>query len=63
MLIYNFFINRAYVSIMPRPKHFGKTLNLSMIENIFDIQKHDSIIKLVIVFTGKVPYIKKLTGK
>ena len=27
---------------MPRPKRFGKTLNLSMIEYFFDIDKKDS---------------------
>ncbi len=27
---------------MPRPKRFGKTLNLSMIEHFFDINKKDS---------------------
>ncbi len=28
--------------LMPRPKRFGKTLNLSMIEHFFDIQKQES---------------------
>ena len=42
MLIYDFFEKEAYVSLMPRPKRFGKTLNLSMIEHFFDIQKPDS---------------------
>jgi hypothetical protein len=28
--------------LMPRPKRFGKTLNLSMIEYFFDIQKSTS---------------------
>jgi len=42
MLIYDFFTQGAYISLMPRPKRFGKTLNLSMIEHFFDIQKTDS---------------------
>ena len=42
MLIYDLFDQGAYISLMPRPKRFGKTLNLSMIEHFFDIQKPDS---------------------
>ena len=42
MLIYDFFQKGAYVSLIPRPKRFGKTLNLSMIEHFFDIRKPDS---------------------
>ena len=42
MFIYDFFTKSAYISLMPRPKRFGKTLNLSMIEHFFDIQKQDS---------------------
>ncbi len=38
-LIYDFFTHGAYISLMPRPKRFGKTLNLSMIEHFFDAQK------------------------
>ena len=41
-LIYDFFTHGAYISLMPRPKRFGKTLNLSMIEHFFDKQKTDS---------------------
>ena len=41
-LIYDFFTHGAYISLMPRPKRFGKTLNLSMIEHFFDIQKTNS---------------------
>ncbi|MEA3443664.1 MAG: AAA family ATPase, partial [Bacteroidota bacterium] len=44
MLIYDFFKSTSYISLMPRPKRFGKTLNLSMIENFFDIRKKDSAI-------------------
>ena len=39
MLIYNFYHNENDIILMPRPKRFGKTLNLSMIEHFFDIQK------------------------
>ena len=42
MLIFDLFTQGAYISLMPRPKRFGKTLNLSMIEHFFDIQKPDS---------------------
>ncbi len=41
MLIYDLFTKGAYISLMPRPKRFGKTLNLSMIEYFFDIQKKE----------------------
>jgi hypothetical protein len=41
-LIYDFFTHGAYISLMPRPKRFGKTLNLSMIEHFFDTQKKKS---------------------
>jgi len=42
MLIKDFFESGSYILLMPRPKRFGKTLNLSMIEYFFDIQKQDS---------------------
>ncbi|MEA3451120.1 MAG: AAA family ATPase, partial [Bacteroidota bacterium] len=42
MLIYELFWQGAYISLIPRPKRFGKTLNLSMIEHFFDIQKPES---------------------
>ena len=42
MLIYDFYNNENDIILMPRPKRFGKTLNLSMIENFFDIQKPES---------------------
>ena len=42
MLIYDLFEQGAYISLMPRPKRFGKTLNLSMIEHFFDINKSGS---------------------
>ncbi len=42
MLIKDFFEDSSYTLLMPRPKRFGKTLNLSMIEHFFDIQKPDN---------------------
>ncbi len=42
MLIKDFLENSSYTLLMPRPKRFGKTLNLSMIEHFFDIQKQKS---------------------
>ena len=41
-LIKDFFENSSYTLLIPRPKRFGKTLNLSMIEHFFDINKKDS---------------------
>jgi len=41
-LIYEFFTSSSYISLMPRPKRFGKTLNLSMLEYFFDITKKES---------------------
>ncbi len=40
-LIYDFFTSSSYISLMPRPKRFGKTLNLSMIEYFFDVNTKD----------------------
>jgi hypothetical protein len=42
MFIKDFFEDSSYTLLIPRPKRFGKTLNLSMIEHFFDIQKPDS---------------------
>ncbi len=42
MLIKEFFEDNSYTLLIPRPKRFGKTLNLSMIEHFFDIQKPES---------------------
>ncbi len=42
MLIYDFYNNEDDILLIPRPKRFGKTLNLSMIEHFFDIQKPES---------------------
>ncbi len=42
MLIKQFYDNSNYVLLIPRPKRFGKTLNLSMIEHFFDIRKPES---------------------
>ncbi len=40
-LIYDFHHHSNDVVLFPRPKRFGKTLNLSMIEYFYDIQKQD----------------------
>ncbi len=42
ILIKEFYDNGDYVVILPRPRRFGKTLNLSMIEHFFDISKKES---------------------
>lgn len=41
-LIYEFYNSANDVVLMPRPKRFGKTLNLSMIAHFFDIQKPEN---------------------
>ena len=41
-LIYDFYYSANDIILIPRPKRFGKTLNLSMIEHFFDINKKDS---------------------
>ena len=41
-LIYEFYHNANDILLIPRPKRFGKTLNLSMIEYFFDIRKPES---------------------
>ncbi len=43
LFIKDFITGNSYVSLMPRPKRFGKTLNLSMIEHFFDIQQPENI--------------------
>ncbi len=42
MLIDDFYHNGNDIMLIPRPKRFGKTLNLSMIEHFFDVQKSES---------------------
>ena len=42
MFVKEFFEDSSYTLLIPRPKRFGKTLNLSMIEYFFDIQKPES---------------------
>ncbi len=42
LFIKEFFTSGSYVSLMPRPKRFGKTLNLSMIEHFFDIRQPEN---------------------
>ncbi|MCB9348866.1 MAG: AAA family ATPase [Lewinellaceae bacterium] len=39
LLIKEFHENGDKVLLIPRPRRFGKTLNLSMIEHFFDINK------------------------
>ncbi len=43
LFIKEFFENASDIILMPRPKRFGKTLNLSMLEHFFDIQKSENI--------------------
>ena len=42
LLIKEFIESNSYVLLMPRPRRFGKTLNLSMLEHFFDKTKPDS---------------------
>ncbi|MEA3443341.1 MAG: AAA family ATPase [Bacteroidota bacterium] len=42
LLIYDFYNSASDVLLIPRPRRFGKTLNLSMIEHFFDINKKES---------------------
>ena len=42
LLISEFMDNADLVLLMPRPRRFGKTLNLSMLEHFFDVNKKDS---------------------
>ena len=64
MLIFDFYNNENDVLLMPRPKRFGKTLNLSMIECFFDIQK-PNIAKLFLEFeiSRKEKFCKKFQNK
>ncbi|HFA51973.1 MAG TPA: AAA family ATPase [Bacteroidetes bacterium] len=42
LLVKDFYDNSSQVLLMPRPRRFGKTLNLSMIEHFFDVKKKDA---------------------
>ncbi|MEZ4883359.1 MAG: AAA family ATPase [Chitinophagales bacterium] len=42
LLIKDFYYDADHVLLMPRPRRFGKTLNLSMIEHFFDIQEKEN---------------------
>ncbi|RMG85757.1 MAG: AAA family ATPase, partial [Bacteroidetes bacterium] len=42
LLVKEFLENADHVMVIPRPRRFGKTLNLSMIEHFFDIRKQES---------------------
>jgi len=39
LLIYDFHHNPNDIVLFPRPKRFGKTLNLSMVQHFYDLQK------------------------
>ena len=41
LLIKEFIENAAKVILTPRPRRFGKTLNMSMLKYFFDIKKKD----------------------
>ncbi len=42
LLISEFYNNDSDIILIPRPKRFGKTLNMSMLENFFNIQKPEN---------------------
>lgn len=42
LLVKEFYESDDHVLLMPRPRRFGKTLNLSMIEHFFDVNKKES---------------------
>ncbi|HFA48489.1 MAG TPA: AAA family ATPase [Bacteroidetes bacterium] len=42
MFVKEFFDSGDSVVVLPRPRRFGKTLNLSMVEHFFDIRKKES---------------------
>ena len=42
LLIKEFHESEDHVLLLPRPRRFGKTLNLSMIEHFFDVNKKES---------------------
>ncbi len=46
LLIEEILVNRAAVTLMPRPRRFGKTLNMSMLRYYFDIENKDENRKL-----------------
>ncbi len=64
MLIKDFFEDSSYTLLITRPKRFGKTLNLSMIEHFFDINKQKSA-KLFSEFkiSKKTEFCKKHQNK
>ena len=41
LFLQEFYDNSDYVLLIPRPRRFGKTLNLSMVEYFFDIRKKE----------------------
>ncbi len=42
LLISEFYNTDSDIVLIPRPKRFGKTLNMSMLENFFNIQKPEN---------------------
>lgn len=48
-LIYDLFHNPNMVSLFTRPRRFGKTLNMSMIDNFFNIRKSTHSFRIFIL--------------
>ena len=42
MFIHDFIENNNYASLITRPRRFGKTLNMSMLRDFFDITKNNN---------------------
>ena len=42
-LIKDFLKNPAYVNLFTRPRRFGKTLNMSMLKNFFEVDNDNMI--------------------
>jgi hypothetical protein len=62
LLIKEFIENSSEIMLIPRPRRFGKTLNMSMIKYFFDIRQESKSL-----FSGlqieKCDYVKNLRGK
>lgn len=39
MMIYDFLMRKSTVTLITRPRRFGKTINMSMMSSFFDITK------------------------
>ncbi|MGL5426709.1 MAG: AAA family ATPase [Cetobacterium sp.] len=46
LLIDEILKNKSEVTLLPRPRRFGKTLNMSMLNYFFDVEKRDENRKL-----------------